>query len=434
MGVHTGRAAPVDGRYTGLAVHRAARICAAGHGGQVLVSQATQSLIEDEEEDLAIGLRDLGEQRLKDIDRPVRLYQVAAAGLPTDFPPPRQEAQEPATAPAAVALYRRPLVLAGVALMLVAMSAVAVAVGELGSGGGGLSGVDANAVGIIDPRTNKLVGQVANVGIRPGPIAAGSGALWIGNLDDRTLAKLDPARRQVVQTIPLDNQTPTGIAAGEGAIWVAHGRLGALSRVDPQFNRVATKISNVATPTTDGAVAVGGGSVWAAYGDSTVARIDPGAAQRNRPLQAVPLGHERRRRERLALQPLHLRKRADREDHGRSPALRHRGRRGGGLGPGHGRRCRLSHRSRVELRTPDPGLGRPQRGGGRRGRRLGRKREGPHDLAHRPGNESGGQEDSHRQRAHRDRGRPRSRLDHRPGALAYDRWGRPSRSGPVDDG
>ena len=45
------------------------------------MSQATQSLLEDEEEELAVGMRDLGDQRLKDIERPVRLYQVAAPGL-----------------------------------------------------------------------------------------------------------------------------------------------------------------------------------------------------------------------------------------------------------------------------------------------------------------------------------------------------------------
>src|SRR5215475_3108242 len=97
MGIHTGQAAPVDGRYTGLAVHRAARICAAGHGGQVLVSQATQTLLEDEEEDLAVSLDDLGAQRLKDLDRPVQLYQVAGPGLESDFPPIRGEDEpEPA--------------------------------------------------------------------------------------------------------------------------------------------------------------------------------------------------------------------------------------------------------------------------------------------------------------------------------------------------
>jgi ABC-type branched-subunit amino acid transport system substrate-binding protein len=116
MGVHTGQASPVDGRYTGLAVHRAARICAAAHGGQVLVSQATQTLLEDEEEDLAVGLRDLGEQRLKDLDRPVRLYQLAAPGLPAEFPPLRrdEEAHAPAVAPP-LPIYRRRVVIAAAA-------------------------------------------------------------------------------------------------------------------------------------------------------------------------------------------------------------------------------------------------------------------------------------------------------------------------------
>ena len=76
------------GRYTGLAVHRAARIGATGHGGQILVSQATQTLLEDEEEDLHIHLDDLGEQRVKDLDRPVRLYQANSDGLPAEFAPP----------------------------------------------------------------------------------------------------------------------------------------------------------------------------------------------------------------------------------------------------------------------------------------------------------------------------------------------------------
>jgi class 3 adenylate cyclase/tetratricopeptide (TPR) repeat protein len=76
MGIHTGHAIPAEGAYTGMAVHRAARICAAARGGQVLVSQATQTLIEDEEEQLAFALAELGERRLKDLDRPVRLFEL----------------------------------------------------------------------------------------------------------------------------------------------------------------------------------------------------------------------------------------------------------------------------------------------------------------------------------------------------------------------
>ena len=81
IGVHTGQAVPAEGGYTGLAVHRAARICAAARGGQVLVSQATQDIIEDEEEELGFTLVDLGERTLKDLDRPVRLFELAALGL-----------------------------------------------------------------------------------------------------------------------------------------------------------------------------------------------------------------------------------------------------------------------------------------------------------------------------------------------------------------
>ena len=112
IGVHTGTAEPADGRYTGLAVHRGARICAAGHGGQILVSQATQSLIEDEEEHLAVSLLDLGDQRLKDIDRPVRLYQVVAPGLQTEFPPLRGDAPEAPSKPTPVWRRRWPVVVA----------------------------------------------------------------------------------------------------------------------------------------------------------------------------------------------------------------------------------------------------------------------------------------------------------------------------------
>jgi class 3 adenylate cyclase len=61
IGIHTGQAVPAGDGYTGLAVHRAARICTAAAGGQVLVSQATQALVEDEEEELGFALIDTGE-------------------------------------------------------------------------------------------------------------------------------------------------------------------------------------------------------------------------------------------------------------------------------------------------------------------------------------------------------------------------------------
>jgi YVTN family beta-propeller protein len=277
IGIHTGQAAPVNGRYTGLAVHRAARICAAGHGGQVLVSQATQSLLEDEEEDLAVRMRDLGDQRLKDIERPVRLYQVAAAGLPTDFPPPRGEVPPTEALEATMArpVWRRGPVIVAAGLVVLALVAAAVLLATRGTKSG-LSGVRPNHLGIIDPKTNDIVDEI-QVGIRPGPVAVGGGAVWVGNLDERTLTKIDAKRRTSAGTYPLDNRTPTGIAVGAGSVWVAHGALGKLAAVDPEFGQVTKTIdiAGEALGSANGAVAVGAGAVWAVYGDSTLARIDP---------------------------------------------------------------------------------------------------------------------------------------------------------------
>ncbi len=139
---------------------------------------------------------------------------------------------------------------------------------------GGLSGVSANAVGIIDPSSNTIVGEVL-VGIRPGPIAAGEGSIWVGNLDDRTLTRIDAAQRTAAGTVTLDNRTPTGLAVGLGAVWVAHGMRGQVSRVDEQFNRVTNTVDVAAPSSRTGSTAVGLGSVWAVFGDSTFARIDP---------------------------------------------------------------------------------------------------------------------------------------------------------------
>ena len=277
MGIHTGQSAPVGGRYTGLAVHRAARICAAGHGSQVLVSQATQSLLEDEEEDLAARLRGLGDVRLKDIERPVRLYQVDAAGLPTEFPPPRGEAPTTDALEATIAVplwRRRPVILAAVIAVLATVAA-ALFFGTR-STRGGLSGVRANNVGIIDPKTNEIAAEVP-VGLRPGPVAVGGGRVWVGNLDERSLTKIDGRRRAAAGTFPLDNRTPTGIAVGAETVWVAHGVRGTLSAVDPDFGQITEtlEVAGEALGSSNGAVTVGARAVWAVYGDSTLARVDP---------------------------------------------------------------------------------------------------------------------------------------------------------------
>ena len=76
MGVHTGSPLVTDEGYVGVDVHRAARIAACGHGGQVLVSASTASLVGTD------GLRDLGEYRLKDMPATERIYQLGEGGFP----------------------------------------------------------------------------------------------------------------------------------------------------------------------------------------------------------------------------------------------------------------------------------------------------------------------------------------------------------------
>jgi predicted ATPase/class 3 adenylate cyclase len=88
MGVHTGEGTVGGDDYVGLDVHRAARIAAAAHGGQVLVSSATAELVGPALPD-GVQLRDLGKHRLKDLARPERIHQLAIDGLPSEFPPIR---------------------------------------------------------------------------------------------------------------------------------------------------------------------------------------------------------------------------------------------------------------------------------------------------------------------------------------------------------
>jgi class 3 adenylate cyclase len=86
MALHTGSADERGGDYFGPPVNRVARLLSAGHGGQVLLSSATQELVRDTLPQEA-SLRDLGERRLKDLFRPERVFQLTAPELPTSFPP-----------------------------------------------------------------------------------------------------------------------------------------------------------------------------------------------------------------------------------------------------------------------------------------------------------------------------------------------------------
>jgi YVTN family beta-propeller protein len=266
MGLHTGEPRVGDQRYVGLGVHKAARIAAAGHGGQVLLSRTTRDLVEDELP-TGVTIRDLGDRRLKDLDRPESLSQLVVEGLRSDFARLKTLDEE--------LRRKRRRMYAGSALIGVLAAAVAIPVFAFGSGSGGNANVTPNSLAVIDAHSNRVIGAVP-VGVIPSAVASGAGSVWVANNDDRTITRVDPGAMSVQRTISLP-ATPTGIAVGFGSVWVANGVAGTLSRLDPGTDQVVRTI-RVASPAAGGSVTTGDGSVWAVYGNSTVGRVDPATA------------------------------------------------------------------------------------------------------------------------------------------------------------
>jgi predicted ATPase/class 3 adenylate cyclase len=98
IGIHTGEPLVHEGLYAGLDVHRAARVMAAGHGGQVLLSDTTAEVVGDQLGE-GLELRDLGEHRLRDLTLPQRLFQLLGEGLEAEFPPLKTLENRPTNLP-----------------------------------------------------------------------------------------------------------------------------------------------------------------------------------------------------------------------------------------------------------------------------------------------------------------------------------------------
>jgi class 3 adenylate cyclase len=95
MSIHTGEPVVGEEGYVGIDVHRAARICSAAHGGQVLLSATTAALVTGAAMPDGVSKRDLGDVHLKDIEEPERVVQLDIDGLPSSFPPLRIDRDEP---------------------------------------------------------------------------------------------------------------------------------------------------------------------------------------------------------------------------------------------------------------------------------------------------------------------------------------------------
>jgi peptide/nickel transport system substrate-binding protein len=283
MGVHTGEPTVGEQRYVGLGVHRAARISAVGHGRQVLLSNATRELVEDDLP-VGVGLRDLGTFQLKDLDRPERIYQLDVDGLPAEFPPLNApQVAEPHR------LRRSGVLLAALAGVIAAAAAIPIfAFGEGGGNDNSLDTAAGNSVGIVDPDSNQLVADVA-VGTTPTAVAAAAGAVWVTNAADGTVDRIDPATRTVRQTIRVGSG-PIGIAFGGGSVWVANGLAGTVSRIDPGSNEVTQTVLVGNGPS---GIAVGSEAVWVVNRDDhTLAKInvETGKVTRTFAAGAAPIG------------------------------------------------------------------------------------------------------------------------------------------------
>jgi len=269
MGLHTGEPKVGGERYVGIGVHRAARIGACGHGGQVLLSSTTRELAE-EELPPGVSIRDLGLRRLKDIDQPQHIYQLDVDGLQSKF-------AELNTLDVALRRKKRRMY-AGSALIGVLAAAIAVPVFAFAQGASSRGVVtQGNAVAVIDPASNSVTNDIP-VGARPGSIAAGSGSIWVANLDDQTVSRIDPGTAAVVRTFPVSD-TPTGLAASRRAVWVVGSVAGAtdvsVRRIDPQYETVTrTAVVPDAIAGGSGSAAALGDTLWVAPDGGLLTRVD----------------------------------------------------------------------------------------------------------------------------------------------------------------
>jgi DNA-binding SARP family transcriptional activator/streptogramin lyase len=142
-----------------------------------------------------------------------------------------------------------------------------------------------NAVGVIDPDTNKVIAQVP-VGVNPSGIAVENGRVWVANEEDRTLSEIDAGSRKPIRTIALDGAA-TGVTAADGFVWVLNAATPEnttppveITKINPRLGQVVDRIPTDLAygEVIEGQFAVDGddGSAWvpSAVGDSTTQAIE----------------------------------------------------------------------------------------------------------------------------------------------------------------
>jgi class 3 adenylate cyclase len=222
MGIHTGEADLTADRYVGMSVHRAARISGLGHGGQVLVSPTTAGLLDDEAALPDVSLRSLGAHRLKDIERPVEIYQLDVGGLPGRFPPLKSGPREPSR--------RRRIGLAVATILVLAAGGVAVA---WASRDAPPPEVLPNSLVRIDPDTLEPT-DVFSIGAGADQVVVSGGYVWVmhyvlrdetsiavRNAGDHTITRVDPSTGET--RVVGGGLAPCAMTTDpSGDVWVAN--------------------------------------------------------------------------------------------------------------------------------------------------------------------------------------------------------------------
>ena len=289
IGLHTGEAHSTGERYIGLSVNRAARISAIGHGGQVLVSQTTAQHVEDDIDHLdRLSLRDLGERQLKDIARPVRIYQLDVGGLRTDFPPLKAPRPERRRRSRRIALLAAPVVAVGIAAALFLV---------LGSDSAPPT-VLPNSLVRYDPDTLEPT-DVIPIGAGADLAVAAGNYVWVTHYmigpsavrqaGDHTLTRVDTRTNEAV--VVGGGLSPCGLTADpSGDVWVANcygpSRPGTLVRVGADDLRFKTTFSMPPGRYAARPLVYGGGSLWTSDVDGSaptvVEQIDPETGERRK--------------------------------------------------------------------------------------------------------------------------------------------------------
>jgi YVTN family beta-propeller protein len=166
------------------------------------------------------------------------------------------------------------------AVGLAAIAAAAAGMLALAMSGGSRLTVSGNSVGVINPGSDRVVGQIA-VGAAPAGIAAGAGGVWVANTGDHSTSEIEPTSRRVLRTLALGG-TVDGVAAGGGTLWTVDSTRGVAHQIDPIFGTIARTIHLASVlgplPSSPTASAVEGGSAWFGNSAAAVIRIADGGA------------------------------------------------------------------------------------------------------------------------------------------------------------